>query len=356
MNSNEYFLFLLHRYLDDSITTAQKTVFFEMLRTNKYDGLLSSDILDQIYADSQDANIDLPKHSADALFETIITHRPRRTKPTYHAKWTRYIGGAAAAAALIFGAWLFYAQEDAGKARITADTATSDLEFHNLSDTIQQVILADNSVVTVYPNSTLTYPAQFADDTRKVSLIGKAFFDIAKDTIHPFIVNSENIVIRVLGTSFLINADSPLGVAEVEVRTGRVEVLKKTFKADDKGNTVVVTPNQKVVYTVKDDNLTKTLVDAPMQLIEAYSPRMKDLTPHTFIYKGQKLTAIFAELEKVYGIQIIVANKAVESCVFTGNLAGEDLFTKLQILGVATQTSYKTQGTDIIIDGKGCSN
>lgn len=356
MNSKEHFTFLLSLYLDDNISLEQKTLFYELLETNQYDDLLSDDVLDKLNIAHFDSRDDLSKSTADQLFDTIVLPENQIPKSTFYKKLVIYIGSAAAVISLLFATWLFYDKDVTNGGNDFVDINSDYIEYYNPSDSIQKLILNDNSIVSIYPNSKLKYPKEFLSKTRTVSLTGKAFFEVSKDSIHPFVVNSENIVVKVLGTSFLINADAVKGSEEVEVRSGLVQVEKKGKKDVGNGSVLLVTPNQKVVYAIKEDNLTKTLVSAPLQLLEEERPENKKINVNSFNYKGQKLTAIFKELEEVYGIQIVIPNKSLENCVFTGNLSGADLFTKLQILCVATQTNYKTLGTDVIIEGKGCIN
>jgi len=356
MNAKELFNTLLQQYVNNTISAEQKALFFEMLETNAYDDFLSNDILDKIYAEEVDSNIDIPPAEADQLFDRILANNVRSAREKFYKKLVVYIGSVAAISALVFGVWFFYTHQNPKLGEDMLALESSYLEYINTSDSIQQLQLSDNSIVSIYPNSSLTYPETFTHDTRSVSLKGKAFFAVAKDSIHPFIVNSENIVVKVLGTSFLINGNAKTGIEEVEVRSGRVQVDAKEITTKTKEHSLVIYANQKVIYNLKENLLTKTLVAAPLQLLAEDHKVGKPMHAIDFKYNDQKLTTIFKDLEKAYGVHIILANKSLEACAFTGNLAGEDLFTKLQILSIATQMNYKIQDTDIIMDGIGCAN
>lgn len=64
--------------------------------------------------------------------------------------------------------------------------------------------LPDGSVVWLNSETKLTYPSQFASDKRLVSLEGEAYFEVAKDTKKPFVVQAGEIEVEVLGTSFIL--------------------------------------------------------------------------------------------------------------------------------------------------------
>jgi len=355
MNAKELFNTLLQQYVNNTISPEQKALFFEMLETNAYDDFLSNDILDKIYAEDLNSQIDIPQAEADQLFDRIISKNTRLARQIIYKKLVVYIGSVAAISALVFGVWFFYFHQRPQLENHLASRESSYLEYINESDTIQKLLLHDKSIVSIYPNAVLSYPEKFTDETRSVSLKGKAFFVVAKDSLHPFIVNSDKIVVKVLGTSFLVNGDTKDGVEEVEVRSGRVQVDAKVT-ANNKEQPIIIYANQKVIYNLKENQLTKTLVAVPLQLLTEDHKAETPIQVSDFKYHDQKLTTIFTDLEKAYGVNIVLANKAIEKCAFTGNLAGEDLFTKLQILSIATQMNYKVQGTDIIIDGQGCAN
>lgn len=110
MSSKEHFIYLLQHYTDDSISVEQKTVFFEMLETNKYDDLLSSDILEKIYLEDVEAKGDLSQPKADEIFDFIISSSTL-SKSMLYKKRVVYIGGALVVLSLLFGVWFYFQYE-----------------------------------------------------------------------------------------------------------------------------------------------------------------------------------------------------------------------------------------------------
>lgn len=70
------------------------------------------------------------------------------------------------------------------------------------------IVLPDSSKVWLWANSSLEFPAKFADSERVVKLRGEAYFDVETDSLHPFVVETPYIDTRVYGTEFAINAIS----------------------------------------------------------------------------------------------------------------------------------------------------
>ncbi|MFT5723962.1 MAG: transmembrane sensor [Bacteroidia bacterium] len=97
------------------------------------------------------------------------------------------------------------------------------VEVH-ATETGQEVVLEDGSEIELNETSTLEYSTHFRGKTREVVLTGEAFFEIARDTTKPFVVHANDIDIKVLGTSFNVNAHSKDSV-EVQVETGIVELV-----------------------------------------------------------------------------------------------------------------------------------
>src|SRR5690606_20377981 len=94
--------------------------------------------------------------------------------------------------------------------------------IRNMRSSALLVALSDGSKVVLNPGSTVSFTPVFASGVREVSLEGEAFFDVAKDSLSPFVVKTSQLVTRVLGTSFTVKANKGGENIIVTVRTGRV--------------------------------------------------------------------------------------------------------------------------------------
>ncbi|MGM9733737.1 MAG: FecR family protein [Prevotella sp.] len=102
------------------------------------------------------------------------------------------------------------------------------------------LLLADGTKVWLNAESSLTFPESFNGTVREVSLKGEAFFEVVHDTSHPFIVKSEYLTTRVLGTVFDVRAYSRKD-ASVTLVDGSVEVKPSDIPDS---SPVVITPGQ----------------------------------------------------------------------------------------------------------------
>ena len=104
-----------------------------------------------------------------------------------------------------------------------APTTTQQYTIATPQGAIAEVTLADGTTVWLNAGSRLTYPAQFGGRTRNVTLQGEAYFKVAHDASHPFLVKAGNVTTRVLGTEFNVRAFSPTDT-HVTLLEGSVEV------------------------------------------------------------------------------------------------------------------------------------
>jgi transmembrane sensor len=87
-----------------------------------------------------------------------------------------------------------------------------------------EVVLPDNTHVTVNAGSTLRFPVTFAGNERAVELTGEAFFDVQKGETHPFVVRTGQRSIEVLGTRFAVRNYSNEPLQTVILQTGKLKV------------------------------------------------------------------------------------------------------------------------------------
>ncbi len=116
----------------------------------------------------------------------------RRVMP----RWAREVSKIAAVLVLLLGAGYFILQKEIGKISLLANTVTVPAGQR------VNITLPDGTNVWINSQSELTYPAFFTGDERRVKLTGEAFFDVTHDKRNPFIVETANHDVMVLGTKF----------------------------------------------------------------------------------------------------------------------------------------------------------
>lgn len=86
------------------------------------------------------------------------------------------------------------------------------------------IVLSDGTKVHLNAESQLTYPICFSDKERIVQVEGEAYFDVAPDKAHPFIVQTPHTSIRVTGTSFNVRAYADEEVESTTLISGAIEI------------------------------------------------------------------------------------------------------------------------------------
>jgi hypothetical protein len=117
-----------------------------------------------------------------------------------------------------------------------------------------------------------------------------------------------------------------------------------------KGNGVILTPNEKVVYSADKDLFESTLVDDPIPIVE----KGKENVKHLFLFEDTPLSEVIKDIEDTYGVEVEVENEAIYSCRFTGDISEQNLYRKLDAICQSTKTAYEIKETKIFIKGKGC--
>ena len=159
-----------------------------------------------------------------------------------------------------------------------------------------QIKLSDGTKIWLNAGSVLKYPKEFKGDTREVYLSGEAFFDVAKDKKHPFIIHTNKMDTKVLGTSFNVQAYPDQTTQEVSVATGRVNV-KSTVTEEN----VYVTPGQKVVFKSQDNKL-QAFKDVPVNTISLWRKNI-------MVFEETPLSEVVATINRNYNVAIEVKNK-----------------------------------------------
>ncbi len=113
--------------------------------------------------------------------------------------------------------------------------------------------LSDGTVVSLNSGTTLKYPEQFGlNGKRNVYLTGEAFFEVAKDKTHPFIVHANKVEVEVLGTKFNVSAYPENPTVNSTLIEGSIQMAE----AENKSNAVLIAPNQMATWQNNSKKIT----------------------------------------------------------------------------------------------------
>ncbi len=169
-----------------------------------------------------------------------------------------------------------------------------------------EIVLSDGTIVHLNAGSSLKYPVKFLNgQIRKVYLEGEAYFDVSKDTKHPFTVTTSNMDVKVLGTKFNVSAfpeDKTVSTVLVEgavnlssISGDKVVALKPNYKAEWD------TANNETQIRQVDTDIYTSWIDGRI------------------VIKNVQFKNIIKKLERHYNVEIINNYEALNSQVFTAS-------------------------------------
>jgi len=282
-----------------------------------------------------------------------IAPRAGRLRPIL---WLR-----AAAAVLVLGlllSWLYQKQWTANPEKITYHTLVEQdpeglIEQTNNTNKPQLLTLSDGSSVLLHPNSKLSYPRSFGAEERKVYLSGEGFFEISKNPEKPFFVFANEVVTRVVGTSFRVKAYADQPNVEVVVRTGKVNVSSNQSITKAKNKALVLLPNQGIRF--ERQNLAFHLItdltqDTPLTQSTSAIEQL------SFDFTDVPVAQILTTIEQAYLLEIDFPQEVLKNCYLTTSLSDQPLPEKLKIIceSIGSTTRYEMNGNKITILSSGC--
>lgn len=215
-----------------------------------------------------------------------------------------------------------------------------------------QIKLPDGSVATLSPRSVLTYPAVFSDSSREVELVGEAFFEVKRNPAKPFLVYADQIITRVLGTSFRVSAYPQQQQLTVAVRTGKVAVYARAISENQRKGSVdkriiSLTPNQQVNFSKTDAVFQKMLVEKPIVID-------RNVKINDFDFDETPVSDVLQRFEQAYGIDIIYDSDLLRDCALTASLGEETMTEKLAIVCKGIGATFEIIDGKIVIHSTGC--
>ncbi len=227
--------------------------------------------------------------------------------------------------------------------KIFSDSGISDNTIiKSGSDNTSSLILPDGSKVYLNSNTIIKYPERFGKDSRNIYLKGEAYFDVTGNPDKPFVVNTNNALIKVLGTSFNINTKTANNKLEVFVESGNVQLSQKS----NNENNILIEPGYIGVLS------GNTLIKSKNNDINYLAWKTRYL-----IFRDTKLGIVAEKIESVYNTSIKFNNKEIADCPLTATFNNASLDSILNVIegtfNIEIENIIKTNGKVIIV-GNGC--
>lgn len=198
-----------------------------------------------------------------------------------------------------------------------------------------ELVLSDGTKVFLNSESQLTFPSYFEGSTRYVELLGEAYFEVTKDT-KPFIVQTPDLTIEVLGTSFNINAYQTNPYVNATLVEGSIRL-----HLPEKQETLLLQPQHNFRLDKLSDEISVQQVNT-----DIYTAWVNG----EFIFRNQPLHEIFSQLERWYDFKIIYESPDIGKMRFTGSAEkARSLNYLLDQIQAVTDIQYRPEGDKIIL-------
>ena len=199
-----------------------------------------------------------------------------------------------------------------------------------------QLKLADGTKVWLNSLTQLRFPVTFAGEERKVYLTGEAYFEVARDSVHPFIVaTDEGMEVKVYGTEFNVDTYRK-GTVKTTLVNGKVGI-----RVSATGEEVRLSPNQMALFTKVTQSIQVENVD-PYGAIA-----WKD---GKFVFEDEPIEEIMERLSRWYDVKVFYANERIKKHTFTGIITRfADISDVLHLMEETAAVEFRIQGDTVTV-------
>ena len=302
------------RYLDGQLDADEKATFEAWLAADeRHQAQLAKLRAYWTYRPTAEETIRAERAFARAPMRGLPAPQPRPGRQRHLP--SRWAVAATISLLLLAGYWLFRPAGQAGPQMVRTGAGET-----------REIVLPDGSHVWLDAHSQLRYATAFATD-RRLSLEGTAYFEVVRDTAHPFVVSAGKGEGRVLGTKF-----------SVQARVGEPDV-------------VVVVTSGLISLGAQADNdpvrLSKDMLGllnpAGQVKVERADPNYLSWLSGRLVFEQTPLPTIVAQLERLYGAEIRLQHPKLTSMTLTADVRREPLAQLLEKIAFTLDIAYKIE-------------
>ncbi|MBD5233976.1 MAG: DUF4974 domain-containing protein [Bacteroidales bacterium] len=319
MDNSEFFEDLIVRYLAGEATPDDEKVLFALLKDSEENArhfLVMKNIWEQA------GN---PLENTDSVladdFRKVESRIKRETLQQRFATFGAYFRNTAAILILPLIAASVFLFTYAGSQK--AKFVPVSHEIYTMPGTRVHTLLPDSTEVWINGGSTLLYSRANPDDSRNIHIEGEAYFKVAHDTEHPFVVNTGKITVEAVGTEFNVCSYASDTLTTVTLTDGSVLVTDSLSKA-------LLTPGQVIVY---NDNIKRS------RLYLGNTDKNVQWRTGNLVFKNEPLCNVYKRLGQIYGIKFDVDAK-LHDVLFYATFENASLEQVMQLIQKSTSLEY----------------
>lgn len=198
-----------------------------------------------------------------------------------------------------------------------------------------QVELSDGTRVWLNAESELTFPTQFTDSIREVTLRGEAYFEVHSDASHPFVVRTDLLSVRVLGTSFNLTTYDDDPTVETTLISGSLKVIRDRVET-------LLRPGMQARLDKQTNTMTTHEVYA--ESYAAWAHRM-------FSFFNEPIPSICRKLSRWYDVEIDASDPALNGILYSGMIERAETLNEIAELFCATnELIFRERDGKVIVE------
>lgn len=206
-----------------------------------------------------------------------------------------------------------------------------------------RIVLSDGTAVDLNAGTSVTFPVNFieSEPNRNVTMVGEAFFDVTKDVKHPFVVHTDEMDVKVLGTAFNVSNYPESKTSDVVLVRGAVTLTGKYDKESSIFNSVNLSPGEKGSFHKENRQMEKQKVISGI-----YTAWIKG----ELVFRDTSFENILIMLERKFNVKIINHNKEIAKEVFDASFKEDKIEVILNYFKSTYGITYIRDKNNIIIN------
>lgn len=329
MDDNRY-IELISRKLSSDISQAEEEILSNWLMLsdenqdtfNMYSLIWTDSKIKRVSKNADNVFADILHEIQDENVIDLDTHQNQEKIRSISYLWK---GIAAAVVILVVAVFVIRNVENAPLKEVQS---VQMLEKSLPSGQKMKIFLPDGSKVWLNAESTITYPERFDDELRVVTLIGEGYFDVIKDPSKPFVVQTADMDVTVLGTMFNVRNYHNEGKTDVALESGKVMVNT----SGSKDSKYILSPGEGICIHKKSGEIDTYEVDPK----EAY--QWKD---GVIYFNKASFKEVINKLSRWYGVEFIVDKNNVEVWEYSAEFNNDYLENILESISFSQGFKYE---------------
>ena len=320
---------IIEKYFSQNTSARTRSLFMEWLSSP-----VDEEMKDTILKEHWEREYYLSPEDVGRSYNSVM-RKIRHSQSKSVRKYIPWVWASVASVAFVVLLWTVSVKQPAFQASTVSDLPRMQ-ECYVANGEKQVITMSDSTTVILNSGSLLIYPDNFGVNEREVYLMGEAIFDVTKDESHPFVVNTIDFSIKVLGTLFNVCAYPEAETASATLKEGSISVSANGSES------WLLSPNQTFNYSRTTHKVTIEQAD----IEGAFG--WKD---GSLCFKAATIHQMIKAIERHYGVRVYLATGKYDNALVTAKfIHGEsvdELFSALSL--IIPGMKYKIENKTVYI-------